>query len=139
MKKIRKLVNEACMIFSCIVLFAFVVPQDQKEGGPWEIPAKYKTMKNPSANDASLLKVGKILFSKHCKSCHGNGGLGDGSKSAQLDTYPGDFTSADFKKQADGEKYYKTFVGREEMPNFERKIIDDEDRWAVINYVNSLE
>lgn len=138
MKKINKLVFAVCMVFSCIILFAFVAPQDQKTGGTWDIPTKYKKMENLSADDASLSKIGKMLYSKHCKSCHGKDGLGDGSKSATLETYPGDFTADEFKNQADGEKYFKAFVGRDEMPNFEKKVIDDEDRWAVINYINSL-
>jgi mono/diheme cytochrome c family protein len=37
-------------------------------------------MKNPHAGDQSLEKVGKMLYAKHCKSCHGNVGLGDGLK-----------------------------------------------------------
>lgn len=126
------------LILACILLFAFVAPQDQKTGGPWEVPSKYKAMKNPSADDASLLKIGKMYYAKHCKSCHGSDGLGDGSKSAQLETYPGDFTSDDFKAQPDGVKYFKAFIGRDEMPNFEKKISDDEDRWAIVNYIRTL-
>lgn len=138
MKKFKNLALAISLVFISITFFAFVAPQDQKTGGSWEVPAKYKAMKNPSADDASTLKIGKMLYTKHCRSCHGNQGLGDGSKSAQLNTFPGDFTSEKFKKQPDGEKYFKAYVGRDEMPNFEKKIVDEEDRWAVINYLNSL-
>nr|NQU89062.1 cytochrome c [Bacteroidota bacterium] len=117
---------------------SFIVPQEQKKPAPWEIPGKYMKMENPYKDDASLLKVGKMLYSKHCKSCHGGKGECDGPKAKQLETYCSDFTSEDFKKQSDGEMYYKSFVGRDEMPNFEKKITDDEDRWAVINYIRSL-
>jgi len=28
--------------------------------------------------------------------------------------------------------------GREEMPNFEKKILDESERWSVVNYLGSL-
>ena len=138
MKSLKQITAAAFAILFTAALMAFVVPQDQKEGGPWDIPAKYQKMENPYAGDKSLLKIGKMLYSKHCKSCHGSKGLGDGSKAAQLDTHPGDFTSPEFKEQKDGVLYYKSIVGRDEMPNFEKKIPDEEDQWAVIMYVKSL-
>ena len=47
----------------------------------------------PYTDDASLEKIGKMLYAKHCKSCHGDDGLGDSFKSPELETYSGDFTS----------------------------------------------
>jgi mono/diheme cytochrome c family protein len=122
-----------------LTFMAFVLPQDQKIGGPWDIPAKYQKMENPYADDASLVKAGKMMYNKHCKSCHGSDGLGDGSKAAQLETYPGDFTSDEFKEQSDGILFYKSIIGRDEMPNFEKKIPDEEDQWAVVMYVKTME
>lgn len=126
------------MVAVSVIFFAFVLPQDQKKGGPWEIPAKYKKMENPYANDESLVKVGKMLYSKHCKSCHGNTGLGDGPKAKQLETWCGDFSTAEFQSESDGILYYKSFIGRDEMPNFEKKITDEEDRWSIINYIRTM-
>lgn len=124
-----------------VLLFAFSMsafaPQDQKKGGPWEIPEKYQKMTNPYADDASLNKIGKMLYSKHCKSCHGNKGLGDGPKAKNQETFPGDFSSDEFHNMSDGEMYYKSIIGRDEMPNYEDKIPEEEDRWAVINYMRS--
>lgn len=118
---------------------AFVAPQDgQKIGGPWDIPSKYVKMENPYADDADLIKTGKMLYSKHCKSCHGNKGLGDGPKAKQLETFPGDFSSEEFHAGTDGELYYKSFIGRDEMPNYEKKLPDEEDRWAIINYIRTM-
>ena len=131
-------INLGLLLVLSVFFMAFVLPQDQKKGGPWEIPEKYKKMENSYKNDAGLTKVGKMLFSKHCKSCHGSKGLGDGTKAAQLDTFPGDFTLDSFQKNSDGDLFYKSFIGRDEMPNFEKKITDDEDKWAIINYVRTL-
>jgi len=134
----RFLTYPMVILFTGIFLMAFITPQDKKLGGPWEIPAKYKTMKNSYADDASLLKVGKMMYSKHCKSCHGARGLGDGSKAASMKTEMRSFASDEFQKQSDGVIYYQSFIGRDEMPNFEKKIPDDEDRWALINYLRTI-
>lgn len=132
------LLSVAVLSLGFVVLVAFT-PQDQKKAGPWNVPANYKSMKNPTkAGDAELLKIGKNLFAKHCKACHGNNGQGDGPKARQLKTFPGDFLSAGFKAYGEGELYYMSFVGRDEMPNFEKKVTTEEDRWAIINYVRSL-
>ena len=79
-----------------------------------------------------------MLYNKHCKSCHGSLGLGDGPKAKQLETHCGDFSTDEFQSQTDGELYYKSFIGRDEMPNFEKKITDEEDRWSVINFLRTL-
>lgn len=140
MKEIpAKLIQRLSVFFASIALFAFVIIPTQDQVKPWNIPSEYKSMKNPYAGDESLAKVGKALYGKHCKSCHGAEGLGDGSKAGELETYPGDFTSIEFEKQAAGVKYFKSFIGRDEMPNYEKKILDEEDRWAVIIYIDSLE
>ena len=107
-------------------------------GDPWEIPAKYKSMENPVKASADNIAVGKTLFNKHCKSCHGAKGLGDGPKSAMLDTEMPDITTDEFKAQKSGVKYYKSIIGKDEMPNYEKKIPDEEDRWSVINYMETL-
>ena len=137
-RSMKKLLGLASIFILAFVFMAFVVPQDQKIGEPWEIPSKYVKMENPYADDAGLIKIGKMLYSKHCKSCHGNKGLGDGPKAKQLETFPGDLTSEAFQGGTDGEIYYKSIIGRNEMPNYEKKITDDEDRWAIINYLRTL-
>ena len=65
-------------------------------------------------------------------------GLGDGPKAAQLETFPGDFSTEEFQAQSEGAVYYKSFVGRDEMPNFEKKITDEEDQWAIVNYMRTM-
>jgi mono/diheme cytochrome c family protein len=117
-----------------ILLFAFT-PAIQEE---WEIPAKYQKMKNPTTADDANLLTGKTLYKKHCKSCHGSKGLGDGPKAENLETPIRSLKDKEYKAQADGVKYYKSFIGRDEMPNFEKKITDEEDRWFIINYMETL-
>ncbi|MBK8483564.1 MAG: cytochrome c [Saprospiraceae bacterium] len=104
----------------------------------WPVPEKYKKMVNPVKSDASSLAEGKTLWAKHCQSCHGKTGLGDGSKAAQLKTEPGNFSKALFQDQADGSIFYKTLEGREDMPSFKKKIPDQSEIWSIINYVRTF-
>ena len=103
----------------------------------WDAPAKFKTMKNAVKSDDASVKAGKDLFNKNCASCHGKAGLGDGPKAKGLDTFPGDFSKADFQNQSDGELFYKTKTGRDEMPKYDGKI-DDEGIWQIINFTRTL-
>ncbi|MDU8885000.1 cytochrome c [Yeosuana sp. MJ-SS3] len=105
---------------------------------PWKIPSKYVNMDNPYATASDDEKVGRILYTKHCKSCHGSKGHGDGTKAESIDTKVPDFDTDSFKKETDGSIYYKTIIGRDDMPSFEKKITDEEERWLVVNYIKSL-
>ncbi|MFH1296272.1 MAG: cytochrome c [Bacteroidota bacterium] len=109
------------------------------QGKRWEVPAKYKTMKaSVNLKDASVIADGKELWAKQCKACHGTKGLGDGPKKAMLKTNPGDFSSAKFQEQTDGELYYKTTYGKDEMPSYEKKVPAEADRWALVAYMRTL-
>lgn len=107
---------------------------------PWVIPAKYKSMKNPTdATDKEGLMDGKYIFAKECASCHGKSGKGDGSKAKDLKGDLGDFSDSKFfKTQTDGELFYKIQKGRDDMPAFEKKIKSEEDIWLVVNYMKTL-
>ena len=104
----------------------------------WVVPEKFKNMNNPYAGEADDDAIGKDLYSIHCRSCHGKTGLGDGPKAFELDSDVKDFTSNSFKSQSDGSVYYKIMMGRNEMPSFEKKIGNEEDRWLLVNYIKSL-
>lgn len=105
---------------------------------PWVVPGKYKKMQNESVFDGEGKMVAKQMYSKHCKSCHGKKGLGDGTKSKELDTPSGDFSTADFQGQSDGALFYKTTIGRDDMPAFDKKIPDEEDRWLLVHYMRTF-
>ena len=103
----------------------------------WKVPEKYEKMKNPT--DPSVdLDIGKSLYNKHCKSCHGKEGYGDGTKADEVEGDLGDFSTAEFQAQSDGALFYKSYIGRDDMPNYEKKMPDEEDVWLVVNYVRTL-
>lgn len=120
-------------LFVVVVSFRFI-----GQGDPWPVPDKYVKMANPVKSDAASIATGKEVWAKQCQSCHGKSGKGDGPKAAQLKTLPNDFTKPDFQKQTDGALFYKTSEGRKDMPSFKKKIADQEDIWAVVNYMRTF-
>ncbi len=109
----------------------------QKKGEPWVIPAEYKKMANPVAKDDASVKAGMTAYNKNCASCHGKTGLGDGPKGRMTKTFPGDFSGAAFQAYTDGEMFYQTKFGRDEMPAYDKKIPDTEI-WSMIHYMRTL-
>ncbi|WP_445385414.1 c-type cytochrome [Robiginitalea sp. IMCC44478] len=119
----------------CLGIHSFSSDYQEK----WVVPAEYSSKKNPTdASDSENKAIGKNLYSKHCKSCHGAEGYGDGPKADDLSGDLGDFSTAAFQAQTDGELFYKTTFGRDDMPEFTKKIPDDEDRWLIINHLRTL-
>jgi len=136
-RTLKNLFGSVVVIMTSVVLFSFVAPQDQKAGEPWVIPANYKSMVNPQKGKGDPDNVGKLLYAKHCKSCHGSIGAGDGPKAGSLDTKIKSFKDGKFQAQSDGEIYFQSFVDRD-MKSFEKKIPAAEDRWAIVNYIRTL-
>ena len=141
MKAIIKNSGSAVKLFValCILFFATqsASAQGKPKGAPWPAPASAISAKNPVASNPTSIKDGKELYIKNCKSCHGDAGKGDGTKAGNLDISCGDFTSATFKKESDGEIFWKMTAGRKPMPTFEKKLTDSE-RWSIVNYLRTL-
>ena len=134
----KKILNSFVFVWAGIFLVNILSGFSSFQKKPWPVPDNYKNMKNPVASNATSIADGKALYATHCKSCHGAKGLGDGNKAAQLKTEPGNFSTADFHSQSDGSLFYKTSEGRDDMPNFKKKIPDADERWAIVNYMRTL-
>ncbi len=134
----KRELNKLMIAMLFLAGFLFLMPATESTAQKWDAPAKYKTMKNPQKGKKDADGIGKALWAKHCASCHGKQGYGDGKKAANLDTELNDLTSKEVQGQTDGELYYKSIIGKDEMPNFEKKIPGMEDRWLLINYLRTL-
>lgn len=128
-------------IVMAVFSFAFITPTGKssvsQERKKWSVPEAAKKAKNPQAANAENAAAGKEIYNKHCKSCHGGGGKGDGPKSSEIETPMPDFTK-ELAAQTDGELFYKTKEGRDDMPSFKKKLPDDEDIWNVVNYMRTM-
>jgi mono/diheme cytochrome c family protein len=103
----------------------------------WNVPAAFKSMKNPVAQNEVAIKAGLAVFTRNCVSCHGKTGQGNGIKASTLRNFPGDFSRPEFQNLSDGEILYRVKTGKDEMPRFEGKLTDD-DIWNVINYLRTF-
>ena len=135
MKKMNKIMG-TLVVLSVTAMFISMT-SIQEPAKPWDVPAKYKSMKNPVPADDASIKMGRMLYTKHCASCHGRTGKGDGVKARGLDTFSGDFSGDEYQGQTDGEHFYKTKFGRGEMPEY-ADIIPDEDIWHMVNYMRTF-
>jgi mono/diheme cytochrome c family protein len=134
MKTLRKVLIGSVVLITGISLISFTADAQSK---PWTVPANYKSMKNPVAKSDAGNKSGMALYNKNCASCHGKTGLGDGVKARALKDSAGDFSSAVYQNQTDGEHFYKTKFGKGEMPKYEGKL-SDEDIWSMVNYMRTF-
>jgi len=133
MKRLLVLFSSVTLVLFIIFSFTTKIQDDE-----WVVPESAKNMENPTdAGDDENLEIAKSLYDKHCKSCHGKEGLGDGPKSEELDTFAGDFTT-DLSGQTDGALFYKITEGRDDMPNFDKKLADEEDRWILVHYIRTF-
>jgi len=86
-----------------------------------------------------LVAEGKTNYLSNCASCHGVSGHGDGSKAAQLNPGPRNFSSDKFKF---GDKPMELFgtvtkgIPGTSMPSF--MLLSDRVRWSVVHYVRTL-
>jgi mono/diheme cytochrome c family protein len=132
-KTIKSRIALACFVLAFIPMAAF----SQEKAKPWPVPAEFKSKANPIKSSAASIADGKQLYLDKCANCHGKTGVGDGPKAKTLDTPSGDFTKASFQAETDGELFWKTKTGREDMPSYKAKM-GDEDIWATVNYVRTL-
>ncbi|MEE4115293.1 MAG: c-type cytochrome [Marinilabiliaceae bacterium] len=135
--KTFKVLTLSLLVVALGAMLVSMTPQQQKMPEPWEVPAKYKNMENPVANDAASQQKGMVVYKKYCASCHGKAGLGDGVKARALKTFSGDFSIDQYQGQTDGEHFYKTKFGRGEMPKYENKV-PDTDIWHCVNYMRTF-
>ncbi len=136
MKTLKKVFISSLVALVSVSLLNLNV-SGQTQPKPWDVPANFKTMKNPVAKGEVSNKAGLALYTKNCASCHGKAGLGDGVKARMLKDFPGDFSGTFYQNQTDGEHFYKTKTGRGEMPKYEGKLSDDEI-WNIVNYMRTF-
>ena len=119
------------LIIAALGLTAFVL----QDG--WKAPASADAKKNPLPSNEQTLADGKAIYIKHCQSCHGKKGKGDGPSAAQLDKPAGDFTKAVTQSQTDGALAWKVSEGRKPMPSFKKKLTEDQI-WQVVTFMRTF-
>ena len=125
------------LISLTVVVVAGVLSFGQGNGQKWTAPARAAAKKNPVAVNETSIALGKKIYERHCLSCHGVTGNGDGPAAAHLEKRPGNLSNSRLREQSDGALFWKITEGHKPMPTF-KNLTSDEERWPVINYVRTL-
>lgn len=113
-------------------------------GSKWTAPETEKTRANPVERSAAALLKGQVLYQKHCASCHGDKGKGDGEAEAHELEPATDLTDRAIQRRlTDGEILWKMTTGLRDnsdviMPSIAQRVPAEEDRWKLVLFVRSL-
>ncbi|HJQ70898.1 MAG TPA: c-type cytochrome [Blastocatellia bacterium] len=100
--------------------------------------AEAMKLKNPVAVDAESIEAGKKLYQRHCASCHGPQGKGDGGMALSGGT-PSDLTDETWDYgSTDGEIFVSIRDGvSSDMLAYKEKL-DEKQIWQVVNFIRSI-
>jgi mono/diheme cytochrome c family protein len=129
---------------AALVLLAASAAAADSPAGHWTAPAEEKARANPVEATPAVLLKGQALYQKHCASCHGDKGKGDGPAEA-FNTEPAtDLTDRALQSRlTDGEVLWKITTGLKSgtdviMPGIAQRVPSEEDRWKVVRYMRTL-
>jgi mono/diheme cytochrome c family protein len=125
-----------CCVFA-LSLTAVVASVFAHEKTGWVAPEEARKMKNPINAAKESIQKGREIYEKKCALCHGDKGDGKGPASAGLSPKPTNFKESHGEKMTDGEHFWKITTGRRGMPSFTNDLTEEE-RWHVINYINTF-
>jgi mono/diheme cytochrome c family protein len=114
------------------------------QAADWAVPAEERDKPNPVAATPEAVTKGRALYQRHCASCHGSGGKGDGPAAGFGADIPDDLTDpARQDRLTDGEIFWKVSTGLRDgaeivMPGFARQIPSEQDRWRVVAFLRTL-
>ena len=94
---------------------------------------------NPfTRGDTTALRVGQVMFERHCGVCHGPQGKGNGPIIGQGKfPFAPDLTLPTTRGRSDGYVYAVIRAGRGLMPAYGPRT-NHLERWAIVEYVRSL-
>jgi mono/diheme cytochrome c family protein len=100
--------------------------------------AEAQKLKNPETSNPESIEAGNKLYQRHCASCHGKGGKGDGGMALSGGT-PSDLTDEKWDFGAsDGEIFTSIREGvSADMLEYKNKL-DDKQIWQVVNFIRSI-
>lgn len=96
-----------------------------------------RTLTNPIPQTDKTLEEGKLLYSRYCTHCHGEGGKGDGLVGQQYKGVP-NYSSDALKTMNDGHIFHVITHGKGRMwPHGSQ--MTPEERWKIVQYVHKLQ
>jgi mono/diheme cytochrome c family protein len=95
-------------------------------------------LKNPEPANAESLEAGKKLYARHCASCHGPNGKGDGGMALSGGT-PSDLTDENWDYgSTDGEIFVAIRDGvSSDMLAYKEKL-SEKQIWQIVHFIRSI-
>ena len=98
-----------------------------------------RILKNPLPASEEVLAEGKVIYTKFCVHCHGKEGMGDGATvTAGGHPPPPAYNSASLKNLPEGKMFHSITYGKNLMGSHASQL-NNEERWKVIRYVQTLQ
>lgn len=137
------------LAFLAVSVVAGPPPAVQDPEDPYEIPEVAVNRKNPILRTDLSLRGAQTLWKKHCETCHGVSGRGDGPNARLHEQRKGhaprNLTNPKVQENlSDGEIFWRISKGIIEegnvviMPKYETKIPSETERWQLVLYVREL-
>jgi mono/diheme cytochrome c family protein len=86
-----------------------------------------------------LEKVGKKKYEIYCGICHGNKGLGNGSIAEKMLKRPPSLVDSTYKSYSEGRLFHVVTKGWGLMGGYASQIPEENERWAIVNHIRSLQ
>lgn len=102
-------------------------------------PQAAEAQKNPLQMTPQVIELGRGKYETYCAVCHGYEGKGDGPVAAKMALKPPPLVSGNGLTYSDAGLYHVITDGRGVMSSYAYQMVDANDRWAVVNYVRSLQ
>ena len=99
----------------------------------WIVPDEQAALSNPLDYTLENVKLGKAIYTKNCKSCHGDPGK---NNPLALVPSPVDIASEKMQINSEGSLFYKITGGKGVMPSFE-STISEGDRWLLVSFIQN--
>lgn len=96
-------------------------------------------LKNPLSGSAEILEIGRAKFDIYCAVCHGAEGKGDGTVAKKMSIQVPSLVSDKARGYNDGRIFHIITDGQGVMSSYAYQITNENDRWAIVNYIRSLQ
>ncbi len=104
-------------------------------------PAGAERQVNPLSGDmsAETLALGKKSYEVYCKVCHSADGNSTTPVADKMAVKPRLLATGDVLTYSDGRIYHAITAGKGVMGSYQGQIPNAKERWAIVNYVRSLQ
>ena len=106
-----------------------------------DLDSALKYLKNPLKDKYSveIILTGKRSYQKACVYCHGEQADGEGLMKTSMIVLPPSLLTQKARDMSDAHLYHIIHDGQGMMGGYYQQIRSEKDRWALVNYIRSLQ